>query len=252
MNRHKSIETEPYGFSPVQYVIVLFITVVIFISAFILSSYLNNKKLENVKYIQDDIAIDIQSSETQFALLQDVTCKDGGSSMLSTELNDLATRIEYSEQSIKNKEEINRLKKYYSLLQVKDYLLMKKSSERCGVKNVFILYFYTTEKECSECAKQGYVLTELRKKYPDLRVYSFDYGLDLGIIKTLIGKYKLVETNIPAFIINDTVYTGFHSLEETEKYFPKKFIQEQLEKTNPIKATTTASTTVKATTTKKR
>ncbi len=233
------------GFSPMQYFIVFLVTAGLFLSAFALSTYLSNKKLEKVKYIQEDIAIDILSSETQFALLQDVSCKDSYSSVLSTELNDLARRIEYSEQSIQNEEEVTRLKKYYSILQVKDYLLMKKATERCGLKSVFVLYFYTTQKNCEICTRQGYVLTELRNKYPDLRVYSFDYGLELGIIDTLIKTYKLSDTKLPALIIEGEVLTGFHDLEETEALLPEKFRKEQSELTNPQPATTTATTTKK-------
>ncbi|MES2986028.1 MAG: hypothetical protein V4686_02790 [Patescibacteria group bacterium] len=244
IERIEKVHSAP-GFSPMQYLVVFVVTVGLFLSAFGLSNYLSDRKLDKVKYIQDDIAIDILSSETQFELLQDISCKDAGASVLSSELNDLARRIEYSEQSIQNIEEVTRLKKYYSVLQVKDYILMKKATERCGLKSVFVLYFYTTEKNCVECARQGYVLTELRDKYPDLRVYSFDYGLDLGIIQTLIRTYKLSDTELPTLIVEGDVLTGYHDLEATEALLPEKFRKEQAELMNAKVATSTASTSKK-------
>jgi hypothetical protein len=45
----------------------------------------------------------------------------------------------------------------------------------------------------------GYVLTALRNKYPDLRVYSFDYHFDLGAIETLKSIFK-VKDQLPALI----------------------------------------------------
>jgi uncharacterized protein YdcH (DUF465 family) len=108
-----------------RYVIVFFITLTIFVIAGSFSSFLNNRKLSEIKRIQDKISIDILSSETQFQLLQEVSCKDFTPS-LSDELNELSEKITYSENNIKSKSEVTELKRYYGLLQIKDYLLMKK------------------------------------------------------------------------------------------------------------------------------
>ena len=52
-----------------KYLIVFFITVGLFATAYYLSEYFGGKKVEELKSIQDKIAIDILSSETQFSLL---------------------------------------------------------------------------------------------------------------------------------------------------------------------------------------
>lgn len=67
------------------------------------------------------------------------------------------------------------------------------------MKSVFVLYFYKTD-DCTDCEKQGYALTALREKYPGLRVYSFDYGLNLSAIETLIRIYKIKDTELPALV----------------------------------------------------
>jgi hypothetical protein len=222
-----------------KYVIVLFITSTIFISGLWFSNYLSNKKIDQLKNIENKISLDLMSSETQFSLLQEQSCKDVSSSILSSELNSLADKISYSENNIgADDTDVVSLKKYYSLLEIKDYLLMKKIKERCGENSIFILYFYKND-DCDDCTKQGYVLTSLREKYPDLRVYSFDYNLDLSAIKTMTSIYK-VSDNLPAIVINGKVYSGFKTLEEIEETFPQL---ESIKPKTPIKKTTTKSTT---------
>lgn len=203
-----------------KYIIVLFITSTIFISGLWVSNYLSNKKIDQLKSIEDKISVDLMSSETQFSLLQELSCKDVSTTVLSSELNSLADKISFSENNIgTDNSNVVSLKRYYSLLEIKDYLLMKKITERCGQKSIFILYFYKNDK-CDDCTKQGYVLTSLREKYPNLRVYSFDYNLDLSAIKAMTSIYK-VPDNLPAIVINGKVYSGFKTIEEIEKTFPE-------------------------------
>jgi len=203
-----------------KYILVFFITLALFMSAFYLSNFLGNKKIEDVKSIQDKVAIDILSSETKFALLEELSCKDVDNTFLSQELGELAGKIEYGEQNISgSKNEILSLKRYYSLLEIKDYLLMKKMRERCGLKSIFVFYFYSDKDRCEDCEKQGYVLTALREKYPDFRIYSFDYNLDLSAIQALVSIYK-VKNELPAMVFNGKVFNGFQSVEDIEKNFP--------------------------------
>jgi hypothetical protein len=205
-----------------KYILVLIITSAIFGSAFYASNYFNQKKINELKSIQDKISVDILSSETQFNLLEELACKDVNSTYLSQELGNLADKIDYSEKNLTNNvDEILSLKRYYSLLEIKDYLLMKKISQRCGFKNVFILYFYTTKEHCADCTKEGFVLDALREKYPQVRVYSFDYNLiDLSAVKAMTSIYKIKDTELPALVINSKVYKGFESVEDIEKILP--------------------------------
>ncbi|MEO8638099.1 MAG: hypothetical protein ABI430_04335 [Candidatus Taylorbacteria bacterium] len=202
-----------------KYLIVFLITAIIFYTAIILSSYFNNKRVVNVRTIEDKISIDILSSETQFSLLAESSCKEVNTSFLFQELNSLAEKIEYNERNLSGSDEIVSLKKYYSILEIKDYLLMKKVSERCGLTPVFILYFYGSEEKCPDCVKEGYVLSELREKHPELRLYSFDYNLDFSALRALISIYK-VPDSLPALVIGEKVYTGFKSLEDIGKIEP--------------------------------
>lgn len=231
-----------------KYIIVFFITVTIFVGGLSFSNYLNNKKLDQLKSIESSISLDLMSSETQYSLLEEQSCKDISTSVLSSELNSLADKISYSESNIGTENiDVISLKKYYSLLEIKDYLLMKKITERCGEKSIFVLYFYKND-NCEDCTRQGYVLTSLREKYPNLRVYSFDYNLDSPAIKSMTSIYK-VPDDLPALVINGRVYSGFKTIEEIEKTFPELEATAPKETTKSKSGTTTKPTTTKTTTT---
>jgi len=222
-----------------KYIVAFLITAFIFGTAVLASGILNSKKVEDVRSIENRVALDILSSETQFALLEETSCRDIGPGFLSKELGPLGERLSYAEnQSGFNDEDVDSLKRSYFLLEIKDYLLMKRLTEKCNIKPTFILYFYSTEDRCEDCEKMGYVLTALRNKYPDLRVYSFDYFYDVGAIKTLTSIYK-VKDALPAIVVNGESYYGFKPMEELEAQIPA------------LKLLKTATSTV-ATTTPKR
>lgn len=203
-----------------KYLVAFLITALIFATAVFVSSVLADKKLEDVKAIENRVALDILSSETQFALLEETSCKDIKPGFLSKELGSLGEKLSYVEnQSGFNSGEVWSLKRSYFLLEIKDYLLMKRLTEKCGIKPTFILYFYSDEDRCKDCEKMGYVLTALRDKYPDLRVYSFDYDFDVEAIRTLISIYK-VEPNLPALAISGNVHYGYRPLEQLEEDVP--------------------------------
>ncbi len=206
-----------------KYLIVFLITVSLFLTAGYVGNYFGNKKIEQLKSIQDKIAIDILSSETQFSLLSELSCKNISDSVFSSELDELGSKLEWSQNNLGATEEVSYLRNYYSLLQIKDYLLTKKISERCGTKSAFILYFYTTFENCNLCRKQGIVLTGLRGKYPELKVYSFDYSTKLGALESLLKIYKIKDTELPALVIDGEVLTGFYDVEELEAKISESF-----------------------------
>lgn len=202
-----------------RYIVSLIITAAIFGSVLYISDIASNKKLDELKSIQDKVAIDLLSSETQFSLLSSAGCSQDGNSILAPEIGQLGDRLTFMEGELgTDNPDVIGLKKYYSLLQIKDYMLVKELAKNCGFKPVTIVYFYSNE-NCDDCTKQGYVLTALREKYPDLRVYAFDANLDLSAIKTLQTITRAPGT-VPSLVIGSKVYTGFQSIEDIETAVP--------------------------------
>ncbi len=211
-----------------KYFIVFIITLSLFGVALYSSSYFDSHRLAELKSIQDKISLDIMSSETEFSILEELSCKDASTSLLTPRLNELESKIQYSEQNIGiNNPEVITLKRYYTILQIKDYLLMKRISTRCKLSTAFILYVYSPT-ACVDCAKEALVLNSLREKYPHLQVYSFDYSVESSAMKALIQTYKVPEV-FPAFVINGKVYSGFKTVEDIEKLIPKVVHEQDLE-----------------------
>lgn len=206
-----------------KYLIVFLITAGLFASASYISNYFGNQKINQLKSIQDKISIDILSSETQFSLLSELSCKNISDSVFSDQLGELGNKLEWSQQNLGNTDEVSYLKKYYSLLQIKDYLLAKSIAARCGVKSAFILYFYTNAANCSLCDEQSQVLSTLRTEYPGLRVYSFDYSTDLSAVTSMLQIYKIKDTVLPALVVDDNVLTGFHDIKDLEARVKESF-----------------------------
>ncbi len=227
-----------------KYLYAFIISGAIFLTALYISNTLNNKRLTQIKSIQDAIATDILSSETQFSLLSELSCNEVSKSLLSSELNNLAEKIEYSEKNIGENKDVVQLKKFYSLLEIKDYLLMRRVAERCGKKFMFALYFYADKKTCPDCEKTGYTLTYLREKYPDLRVYSFDYNLDVSAVETLITVFD-IKSELPALLIGNQSINGYKEKEDLEKILKTQYPKETREAIEKAKTATSTDTKTK-------
>ncbi len=194
------------------------ITAAIFATALYLGNYFSDKKLSALKATENQISVDILSSETQFALLGELPCADAENSTPSQELDSLGEKLNYSEEKFgANNADFIGLKKYYSLLEIKNYLLLKKLRD-CPKPPIIILYFYASD--CPDCDKEGYVLTYLKEQYPELRVYSFDYNLDLSALKTLASVYGVGKT-LPALVIKRKPYKGFQTIDDIKALLPE-------------------------------
>lgn len=206
-----------------KYILAFIITSLILGSVLYVNGIFEQKRLGNAKLIRDQIALDLLSSETQFNLLRETSCSNISSNALSEELNSLSRTLGYMEANDTSgtNQELVYLKKYYSLLEIKDYLLMTELRSKCGLKPLSILYFYGKKEFCPECEKTETVLTFLRQQYPELRVYSFDTTLSLSALGTLTSIFDVKDTELPAIVIGNQKYIGFKSIDEIKALLPE-------------------------------
>jgi hypothetical protein len=205
------------------YLVAFLITALMFATAIYASNYFNSLRISDIRSTQDDISTDILSLETQFDLLGENSCQElSANTVLPSEIQTLASQLSYMEAqgASTNQVEVTRLKRLYSLMEIKDYLLMKQIAVKCNLKPTFILYFYSNKGDCStDCANQGDVLTSLGQQYPQLRIYSFDYNLDVSALQTLIGIHHITN-NPPMLVINGKVYYGLQTVDDIKKALP--------------------------------
>ncbi len=235
-----------------KYAATFILTLIIFGGALYVNSMLDKQRFEDIKTIQDEISLDLLSSESQFDLLKESSCKNLTDSVLSRELNTLATKLSYLESNQNSSDaELLFVKKNYSLLEIKDFLLMKQLNEKCNnLKPIAVLYFYTDKENCPDCEKMGYVLSYLREQYPQMRIYSFDFNIQLSAIDTLKSIYKLDDKKLPAIVYNDDTFYGFNSIEQVKELIPELKKLDKEKAASSTSATTSSST--KATTKTKK
>ena len=198
----------------IKYVVTFLITAGIFVTFFYISKIITEKRVAEIKSVQDSISIDLLSSETEFSLMDQSDCSQDDNSILAPQLGQMGDHLSAMEDDLgPNNTDVINLKEYYSLLEIKDYILMKELAEKCDFKPVTVVYFYNTD--CPDCTKQGYVLTALREQFPQMRVYSFDADLNLSAIGTL-EEITHVPKTFPSLVIDGKVYTGFQSMDDIE------------------------------------
>lgn len=205
--------------------------------------FLNQQRVAQISDLQTRLATDTLSVETQFALLEEAPCEYlSENNTLSREVSELGSRLAVAETQLgSDNGRVLELKKQYTLLQIRDYLLTKRLAEACDLDPTVVLYFYSNEPgACEDCDRAAFGLSFLHETNPNLRVYAFDYNLDLGALRTLVAVEK-VEPRFPAFVIEDRNTYGFTDVEAFKEYFPADFF-----------ATSTATTTAPTSTRSRR
>jgi len=206
-----------------RYIIVFVITGVIFAFTFWLSNQLSEGKIREVRDLEDQIALNILSTETRYSLLENSSCEHVSANNtndigLNSELNDMVHRVKFMASQLGAEDEkVISLKKYYTLLQIKDYLLTKELYNRCGTHIVSILYLY--QEGCAECVKQSIILDDLVNRYPEIRVYWIDKDLQTPALDTLLSILNVKST--PSIVIKNKVYDSLQTTVDIESYIPQ-------------------------------
>ncbi len=224
-----------------KFIAVFFITLGIFAVAFLASNYFYSLRTAAIKDVESGINRQIVETEIQYQLLADAACDDPSATTAQiNQMNDLARKLDDMEQQRgTNDPEVIKLKKDYSLLMIKDYLLLRERQRQCGEVYSTIIFFYSNTGTCTDCIKMGHVLTQMREQYDRLHIYAFDYNLGLSSIETLKSIYRTHE-DPPILIINRKAYYGFKTQKEVEDLIPN------IDKLRtPIDTATSTATTTK-------
>ncbi len=196
-----------------KYLIVLLLTIAIFVFGLLLGSYTSTHKLQDVRSLQDDLRTQTLDIETQYSLATEDPCAFAAAAPLTTELYELSTRLDFMENLLGPRDSrVLSLKKYYSILELRHWLFLKRLSDECGTDAVLVLYFYSNEAEaCPSCEEQGFLLTWLRKNHPNVHVFSLEKDLAVGSVQAVQQRYGV--TGTPFLVIGDEPLEGFQSQE---------------------------------------
>jgi len=201
-----------------KFVAVVATTTLIFIFGILLGNYLSNIKLSSLDELQQDLRVKTMSLEMQYSLLAENPCAHTKTNTLNEELYQLNSKIDFMESSLgTSNTDVLRLKEYYSILQLRHYLLLRRAMKECGEDYIFVLYFYSNKEDCPDCRSEGDIITYFRKELENMRVYAFDIDIDNVAIETVKELYGV--DAIPTMVINDQVFKGFLSKNEMQKVF---------------------------------
>lgn len=189
------------------------LTAIVFLLIIITNNYFNEARMNKLNSIYNDIRIDALNAEVQYEIISENPCMALDFDPISNELFDLGGKLTEMETSLgKKNNQVLDLKKYYSILEIRQYLFVKKASEQCNKTAVPILFFYSNEEDCGTCENQGFVLGYVKKSMPNVQIYSFDVNLDSIAVKTLITRHNI--TNTPSLVIYDKTYDGFNDADK--------------------------------------
>lgn len=209
--------------------------IIIFALGFFISDWLNDRRFLEIDRAKQNLQIQIMGMETQLTHFRDIVCEGIGDDILTPELNIIKEKLGLLANSLgKNHPEVIGLKKHYALLQIKHYQFSKELNQRCGLKLTHLLYFYGDQRICPDCERQSQILTSLEENYDHLKIYSFDYEIELpalAIIKPVIPPEYLkdepenrkevrrnnIKKYLPIIVINNQPFFGFQDLEEIKK-----------------------------------
>lgn len=208
-------------FSLQKSLFVLLLTFIIFVSGLIVGGYNNYHKLGVLVGLSDDLKLDIQTAELEFDLMDALSCNVSSDLGLSQKLQILADKLSYMESALGiDDPEVIALKKQYFLLETKHWLLNEKKNSKCNNNNILnnsiMLYFYNNGDDCSDCDRQGTVLSYYRKSHKFASVYSFDGSMDDSIVSSLKSIYGISDI-YPSIVINGKLFEGLLSVNAIEK-----------------------------------
>lgn len=204
--------------SKTKFLAVFATTTLIFLVGILIGYQVSDSKMSALEDIEQELRVDTMAIELQYLLLAENPCIALDSTRLSEELYELGSKLSYMEDKLgADNPSVLRLKEYYSLLELRHWLFLRKTKQECDRNYTLIIYFYSKQKEnCPKCEEQGYVLTYLRETYPQIKIYSFDFDISNVALDTIKELY-IEEQGLPILIIDDHVYHGFKNKGAMEK-----------------------------------
>jgi hypothetical protein len=138
---------------------------------------------------------------------------------LGEKIDLLGNKIILLENQIgKNDPTILELKKPYTLLMIRHYMLSETVNNKCGTNKTLLIFIYSNNPEyIADSEKQGYVIDYVKKKFSStnpINVYSIVSDIGLEMTQTLLQFYNVEK--IPSLIINEKLYSGFQDKDTLE------------------------------------
>ena len=177
-------------------------------------------KFQDISNRQEEIKYDLLgiSLEKEFI----TSCSPVILSTISSELDDMGKSIDILEQRFgKTDARVLNEKKKYVLLEIQHFVIVREYKEKCNKNINLIFFFYSNSDEYEKsriAARIGNFLTDLKKNNQDnIMIYSFDYDLNMNMIKILKITYNITSPNVVMLNENEK-FGGMSEVEQLKNY----------------------------------
>ncbi|MEK6849570.1 MAG: hypothetical protein AABY01_03295 [Nanoarchaeota archaeon] len=206
-----------------RYLFAGLITIAIFALGLMLGFVVEGKRVTTVQTLFDTQRTEFASSQLQYSYVSSLNSQEACPAIYTIFFNNIknldetAHRLEsYVKDSKLNDENFAVLKREYTIEQLRYWLLSKQARDLCNQDVVRVLYFFSTDDQCTTCTEQAFVLDYLKKSFGErLLIFSLDATFEqepmIGILKQ---QYNI--TAYPTLIIENTPFSGFSSREDLQ------------------------------------
>jgi hypothetical protein len=202
------------------------IATILFIGAFLIAYEVSYSKSKSIAISQEEIYYNLLNSQLEKQLII-FNCDSFIPYEFATDLSNMGSLLGILEDRFgKNDAKVIKQKEIYSMLELQHYFLIKDYNSECDKSLNTILFFYSNnENFINSAEKIGFILSSLKTQNKEVMIYSFDYDLNLNIIKLLKEKYNITQPN--TIIINEEIkITELKTIEELEKNLKKNTLSQ--------------------------
>ncbi|MDO8555745.1 MAG: hypothetical protein Q7R96_01050 [Nanoarchaeota archaeon] len=215
-----------------KHLLALFITAVIFGIGIIIGIQLTDTRINTIKALNEHQQADFESLQLQYLYLNSQRGNQTCIALTKTleenvyDLENARIKVENYLQNSDDKEELELIKRSYTLAEIRYWLLHEQTKQRCSSEAVALLYFYQQEPLCNDCSAQGYILTALKEQFKEkLLIFSIDENTEEPMVDILKKVYNISET--PTLIIEEKSYPGIQTMEQLQPLLCKHYKNEE-------------------------
>ncbi len=194
------------------YVMAAMLSILFFVIGVVTGLYVTEYSSENTAQQVNNLKARVENAQLEYIYLSTMGDKISCSSLSqliesdTNELGAIGGELVALDRKGEKASGFYDLKRDYTLLSVRAWILNSYMSKKCLTYENSIMYFYSIP--CNDCIRQGYILDDIRSNdIKDLRVFVLDYGYNESIITTLRRVYNVTQT--PSLVIGNRTYTGF-------------------------------------------
>jgi hypothetical protein len=206
-----------------KYIATFSLATLILLIGIIIGQLVAEQKVKEFLTISQELRLSLLGMDTQEKLAKEFLCNVDIWKLTENKIK-LGQKIEFLEGKFgKENKDVKELLKEYTLLSIRQWLLLKEFKEKCNKTLVIILFFYSNERNASLSEAQGYILDYIYHKYgKPISIFAFDYELENPALDVLKKIYGI--TVVPSIVVNEKTYLGFREKAEVEAIINENLI----------------------------